>query len=349
MEIGSFLVLMVCLLVFINCDKNFIGLKSGEFEKRVARISDTNTVIQEIKEMQKNQMQMVTNVTSNQNNLFNKMEENQIEMKENQYKIQIKQNEIETNVNTIISNQNHLFNKMDELTTRVTTVQNTLMDKVNAISRNLSESLETELDIHREGVLESNEIIQTQLTEMMSTTQSSNEIMQTQLTAVRSTTQNLRSSISSVARQIQTVQENVAPKLYCNNQLDLDDCLEKHFTEQQQLQYFIKKTLMPIWLVGGKNKYEGRVEVSYHGRQGTICDDDWDNIDARVACRMLGYTGGTALQGHGHHNFGVGTGEILLSKLKCSGSERSLFDCVYRGIGVETCSHIEDAGVICNP
>ena len=47
--------------------------------------------------------------------------------------------------------------------------------------------------------------------------------------------------------------------------------------------------------------------------------------------------------------FGRGRGPILLDNLRCAGTESSLQGCSHRGIGVHSCSHFEDAGVVCPP
>ena len=44
-----------------------------------------------------------------------------------------------------------------------------------------------------------------------------------------------------------------------------------------------------VRLVGGKHKYEGRIEILYKSEWRAVCDHKWNKSGARVVCRMLGY------------------------------------------------------------
>ena len=56
----------------------------------------------------------------------------------------------------------------------------------------------------------------------------------------------------------------------------------------------LKDTDIQVRLVGGTNQ-TGRVEVYFAGQWGTICHNGWDNNDAQVVCRQLGFPEGNHL------------------------------------------------------
>ena len=92
---------------------------------------------------------------------------------------------------------------------------------------------------------------------------------------------------------------------------------------------------------------EGRVEFCHNGEWGTVCDDIWDEDDARVVCRQLaGFTSEGAIAVR-FGSLGQGTGPIWLDEVRCVGTESRLADCPANSIGVHDCGHSEDAGVRC--
>ncbi|XP_047665042.1 scavenger receptor cysteine-rich domain-containing group B protein [Tachysurus fulvidraco] len=98
-------------------------------------------------------------------------------------------------------------------------------------------------------------------------------------------------------------------------------------------------------LVNGRSRCEGRVEVQYNGTWGTVCDDDWDMVDANVVCRQLEC--GLAVAVGTSSRFGQGSGPILLDNVDCNGGETDLSQCGNQGWGIHNCYHYEDVAVTC--
>ncbi|NXW38071.1 SRB4D protein, partial [Phaetusa simplex] len=104
--------------------------------------------------------------------------------------------------------------------------------------------------------------------------------------------------------------------------------------------------LPEIRLANGPSRCQGRVEILYNGSWGTVCDDDWDIVDANVVCRQLGC--GHAITLPAAMTFGQGSGPIFLDNVDCKGREAALSECWSHGWGIHNCYHYEDVAVVCN-
>uniref|UniRef100_UPI001A9FBC7B deleted in malignant brain tumors 1 protein-like n=1 Tax=Ictidomys tridecemlineatus TaxID=43179 RepID=UPI001A9FBC7B len=99
-------------------------------------------------------------------------------------------------------------------------------------------------------------------------------------------------------------------------------------------------------LVNGTGRCSGRVEVSYQGTWGTVCDEGWGLPEAQVVCRQLGC--GQAVSAPLGSHFGPGFGKILLDNVRCVGTESRLAQCTHNSWFTHDCGHEKDAGAICS-
>ncbi len=104
---------------------------------------------------------------------------------------------------------------------------------------------------------------------------------------------------------------------------------------------------------------DGRLEIYINGQWGTICDDYWNDEEADVACRQLGFAGGSVVDasrfvaGSGRRSGTFPAGDddqpIWLDDVRCNGSESDLLECRHRRSesGRVGCRHYEDVGIRC--
>ena len=119
-----------------------------------------------------------------------------------------------------------------------------------------------------------------------------------------------------------------------------------------------------IRLVGGSGDHEGNVEVCFNGKWGSVCEDRWDNIDARTVCGILGFETECKLSVVGCASginvsfssgalptvgayFGIVDGPIFLDEVECNGTETSILQCLSQDAGLHNCFSLQEAGAIC--
>jgi len=101
--------------------------------------------------------------------------------------------------------------------------------------------------------------------------------------------------------------------------------------------------LFPIALFGGSDYSEGNLfALNDNSYMGPVCDDGWHDIDASVACRQLGYTGGTTTY---YSNYGSVPSVFAFDDVVCEGTETSIQSCDYQR--TDNCGSHEGAGARC--
>ena len=94
--------------------------------------------------------------------------------------------------------------------------------------------------------------------------------------------------------------------------------------------------------MGAGRENEGRLEIGHQGQWGGVCSHgSFNDDDAEVICRMLGYSIGISWRG----DYGGSENPVVLSNVQCSGREGHILDCASGPS--EDCAPDELAGVYC--
>ncbi|XP_032675495.1 lysyl oxidase homolog 3A-like [Odontomachus brunneus] len=108
----------------------------------------------------------------------------------------------------------------------------------------------------------------------------------------------------------------------------------------------LKKQEGALKLIGSEaGDHEGNVEILHDGKWGSVCDDEWDDLDADVVCRQLGFNGAIRATTNGH--FGQARRRYWMDNVYCDGTEDELAKCRFDSWGVSDCDSNEAAGVVC--
>ncbi|XP_067118088.1 scavenger receptor cysteine-rich type 1 protein M130-like [Osmerus mordax] len=100
-----------------------------------------------------------------------------------------------------------------------------------------------------------------------------------------------------------------------------------------------------VRLVEGAGWCSGRVEVRSDESWVSVCEADFDRLDAEVVCRQLGCGAPSALQGA---LYGEGKGPLWDKEFQCGGKESRLLACDTSESARNTCSPGSAVGLTCS-
>ena len=104
-------------------------------------------------------------------------------------------------------------------------------------------------------------------------------------------------------------------------------------------------------LVGGlssdPNITDGRLDIFINGQWGTVCGELFEQIDADVSCRELGFERAYMFGPSGYLGYEAGTGSIWLAGVQCHDYHNTLVSCPSNMTANLTCLHQNDIALIC--
>ncbi|CAG0896137.1 unnamed protein product [Darwinula stevensoni] len=105
-----------------------------------------------------------------------------------------------------------------------------------------------------------------------------------------------------------------------------------------------------VRLVDGPSPAVGRLQLYHKSKWRSVCTNsrNWTVVDFQVACRHLGFGGGTWYRWYDHRNH---SRHLVFEAPNCKGNEDSLFKCQWesRQMGSGGCDLYPDIGIECTP
>uniref|UniRef100_A0A3B3HJG0 SRCR domain-containing protein n=1 Tax=Oryzias latipes TaxID=8090 RepID=A0A3B3HJG0_ORYLA len=100
-----------------------------------------------------------------------------------------------------------------------------------------------------------------------------------------------------------------------------------------------------VRLENGSSRCSGRLEVKSNNSWSSVCEDDFDLLDAEVVCRELGCGAPSVLQGA---LYGEAEAPILTREFLCEGHESVLLDCGSSWRKTKACPPDKAVGLTCS-
>ena len=100
--------------------------------------------------------------------------------------------------------------------------------------------------------------------------------------------------------------------------------------------------------MGGSTESEGRLEIYFEDRWGSVCENGWGSRSAEVVCRELGFARPVrTTKGSDYTYIGSDSSPVWLDEVQCNGDEKKVINCPHGPLGTHICTHEHDIGIIC--
>uniref|UniRef100_A0A3P9LHV3 SRCR domain-containing protein n=1 Tax=Oryzias latipes TaxID=8090 RepID=A0A3P9LHV3_ORYLA len=128
----------------------------------------------------------------------------------------------------------------------------------------------------------------------------------------------------------------------CSGELQLQIGREWRAVDAQE---YLRTEKLALVLENGSSRCSGRLEVKSNNWWSSVCEDDFDLLDAEVVCRELGCGAPSVLQGA---LYGEAEAPILSREFLCEGHESVLLDCGSSWRKTKACPPDKAVGLTCS-